>query len=83
MPLFIVSPYSEGGIVDHTYTDHVSIDKFIERNWNLPTISYRSRDNLPNPTTADNPYVPTNSPAIGDLFTAFTFPAASATDRRQ
>jgi phospholipase C len=78
MPLLIVSPWSEGGVVDHTYTDHASIAKFIERNWNLPTISYRSRDNFPNPTTAENPYVPTNSPAIGDLFSAFTFPTGSA-----
>ena len=29
---------------------HVSILKFIERNWNLGTISKRSRDDLPNPT---------------------------------
>jgi phospholipase C len=41
--------------------------KFIERNWGLKTITKRSRDNFPNPiTTADNPYVPVNSPALGD-----------------
>ena len=33
-------------------------------------------DNLPNPTQkASNPYVPTNSPAIGDLTGEFTFPS--------
>ena len=75
MPFLIVSPYSMGGIVNHDYADHASIDKFIERNWNLDPISYRSRDNLPNPvTTAENPYVPTNSPAITDLFGAFAVP---------
>jgi phospholipase C len=80
MPCLIISPYSTGGIVDHEYMDHASIAKFIERNWNLPTISYRSRDNLPNPTTTKyNPYVPTNSPAISDLFGAFTFPNTSVT----
>jgi phospholipase C len=52
--------------------------KFIEKNWGLPTISDRSRDNLPNPTQkAGNPYVPTNSPAIGDLTDDFTFPASN------
>jgi hypothetical protein len=29
------------------YADHVSILKFIERNWSLGTISQRSRDNFP------------------------------------
>jgi len=84
MPLLIVSPFSTGGNVYHGYSDHASIPKFIERNWNLPTISYRSRDNLPNPTTAfGNPYIPINTPAIDDLFGAFTFPASSTTFRRK
>jgi phospholipase C len=75
MPSLIVSPYTTGGKVYHGYADHVSIDKFIEKNWNLPTISIRSRDNLPNPKTASgNPYVPTNTPAIDDLMGAFKFP---------
>ena len=74
IPLIVVSPWSTGGNVVHTYYDHVSIDKFIERNWNIGTISTRSRDNKPNPiATASNPYVPTNSPAIGDLFEMFNF----------
>jgi hypothetical protein len=43
----------------HSYADHVSVLKFIERNWGLPPISGRSRDNLPNPTPeAGNAYVP-------------------------
>ena len=34
----------------------------------------RSRDNVPNPRfDKDNPYVPVNSPAIGDLFGMFDF----------
>lgn len=74
IPLIVVSPYTTPGYVSHSYADHVSILKFVERNWNLPTISGRSRDNDPNPTTAaGNPYVPTNSPAIDDLFDMFTF----------
>ena len=76
IPLVIVSPYSTGGIVNHSYGDHVSIIKFINRNWSLAPITTRSRDNYPNPTTAaGNPYVPTNSPAIDDLFDAFNFGA--------
>jgi phospholipase C len=74
IPLLIVSPFSTGGKVNHSYSDHVSLVKFIERNWNLKPLTGRSRDNLPNPkAAASNPYVPTNRPAIGDLFDAFDF----------
>jgi phospholipase C len=73
IPLLIVSPYSTGGVVNHSYTDHVSIIKFIERNWGLGTIGAHTRDNFPNPTVATDPYVPTNSPALDDLFDAFNF----------
>jgi phospholipase C len=73
IPLLIVSPHATGGKVDHEYGDHVSILKFVERNWGLNPITGRSRDNLPNPTVATNPYVPTNSPAISDLWGAFDF----------
>ncbi|MGB8542316.1 MAG: alkaline phosphatase family protein [Candidatus Acidiferrales bacterium] len=70
----VVSPYATGGRVAHDYADHVSILKFIERNWNLPPVSKRSRDNFPNPfALPENPYVPLNSPAISDLFELFNF----------
>jgi phospholipase C len=76
IPLIVVSKYSKGGHVSHEYGDHVSLMKFIEKNWSLPPISARSRDNLPNPTQNEgNPYVPTNSPAIGDLTGEFQFPS--------
>jgi len=69
-----VSPYSKGGRVVHTYYDHVSILKFIEKNWGLSPLTERSRDNLPNPvTTGTNPYIPLNGPAIGDLMDLFNF----------
>jgi len=74
IPLIVVSPYTKPGHISHTYTDHVSILKFIEHNWNLPTISKRSRDNLPNPKNENgDSYVPQNSPAIGDLTDLFDF----------
>jgi phospholipase C len=74
IPLIAVSPYTTGGHVSHTYTDHVSILKFIERNWDLDPLTHRSRDNLANPVAySDDPYVPVNSPAIGDLFDLFDF----------
>jgi phospholipase C len=75
IPLLIISPYSTGGVVNHSYADHVSIIKFIERNWGLPTIGPATRDNFPNPIVGTNAYVPTNSPALDDLFDAFSFPA--------
>jgi phospholipase C len=74
IPLVVVSPYSTGGHVVHSYGDHASILKFIERNWYLLPLTGRSRDNLPNPhADKDNPYVPVNSPAISDLFDMFDF----------
>jgi phospholipase C len=74
MPLLILSPYSTGGKINHAYGDHASLLKFIERNWNLTPLTNRSRDNLPNPVSlASNPYVPTNMPALDDLFDAFDF----------
>jgi phospholipase C len=74
IPLIVVSPYTKAGHINHDYADHVSILKFIERNWNLAPVTSRSRDNFPNPETArDNPYVPVNSPAISDLFGLFDF----------
>ena len=74
IPLIVVSPFTKGGHINHTYTDHVSILKFIEKNWGLKPLTERSRDNFPNPRVdEDNPYVPTNSPAIGDLFDFFHF----------
>jgi phospholipase C len=74
IPLIIISPFTNGGRVNHTYTDHVSILKFIERNWRLKPLTERSRDNFPNPRVDDNnPYVPLNSPALGDLFDIFEF----------
>lgn len=73
-PLLVVSLYAKKGYVDHTYTDHASILKFIEWNWNLNPLSKRSRDNLPNPvSTTDAPYFPIVKPAIGDLQTMFDF----------
>lgn len=74
IPIIAVSPWTRPGHIAHNYSDHASIVKFIERNWNLPTISNRSRDNFPNPKAEeDDPYVPVNSPAISDLFELFSF----------
>jgi phospholipase C len=74
IPLLVLSPYSTGGKVNHTYADHVSILKFIERNWHLKALTDRSRDNLPNPKMReDEPYVPANMPALSDLFDMFDF----------
>lgn len=75
IPFVVVSPLAKKGHIDHTYYDHVSMLKFIEKNWDLPKISSLSRDNLPNPVhdRDDNRYVPKNRPAIGDLMSMFTF----------
>ncbi len=74
IPMIVVSPYTRPGHISHDYSDHVSILKFIERNWNVGPVTGRSRDNLPNPVVSPaNPYVPDNTPAISDLFDVFSF----------
>jgi phospholipase C len=71
VPLLVISPYARRDFVDHTYTDHVSILKFIEANWRLSPLTSFSEDNLPNATPGV--YVPLNRPAIGNLMTVFNF----------
>jgi phospholipase C len=74
IPMIVVSPYTTPGKIAHDYSDHVSVLKFIERNWNLSPVTSRSRDNFPNPSASPaNPYVPNNTPAISDLFELFSF----------
>ncbi len=74
IPLLVVSPYARTGMVDHTYYDHGSLLKFIERNWRLQPLSARSRDRLPNPVaSSQSPYLPVNTTSIGDLMAMFNF----------
>jgi phospholipase C len=74
IPTLVVSPHTRPGHISHSYTDHVSILKFIEANWGLAPVTSRSRDNFPNPIASErNPYVPLNTPAIGDLMDLFDF----------
>jgi phospholipase C len=74
IPLLTVSPHARGGHVSHRYADHVSILKFVERNWGLSPITGRSRDNLPDPIAdRSNPWVPLNGPSIDDLADEFDF----------
>jgi len=80
IPMIVVSDYSRGGKIVHSYADHASVVKFIERNWHLDPLTGRSRDNLPNPTHTKNAYVPDNMPAVGDLFDMFDFSSKSHGD---
>jgi phospholipase C len=76
--MLVVSPYSKGVGVVHSYGDHASFLKFVEANWSLPTIYPYTRDALPNPqVNQNNPYVPTNMPAIDDLMSYFNFSQAT------
>jgi phospholipase C len=80
IPLIVVAnpkylPLRAAGYISHQYADHVSILKFIERNWGLPPVTPRSRDNFPNPVQPQGSYAPVNSPALDDLFDFFDFPA--------
>jgi phospholipase C len=79
IPTLVVSHWSKGGKVVHSYNDHASVVKFIERNWGLKPLTGRSRDNLPNPVMSTfSPYVPVDAKgnpmaAVGDLFDMFNF----------
>ena len=74
IPMIVVSPYSKGVGMVHSYGDHASFIKFVNANWGLKPANSYGRDNLPNPTmAANNPYVPTNMPAIDDLMAYFNF----------
>jgi phospholipase C len=74
IPMIVASPYTTPGTITHNYSDHVSLLKFIERNWTLNPVTSRSRDNFPNPIASTaNVYVPNNTPAISDLFELFNF----------
>jgi phospholipase C len=80
IPLIVVAnqqylPLRAVGYISHQYADHVSILKFIERNWGLPPVTRRSRDNFPNPIQLPGSYAPVNTPALDDLFDFFDFPA--------
>jgi phospholipase C len=58
IPMLVISPYSRGGKIVHSYNDHASVVKFIERNWHLSKLTKRSRDNLPNPQMdPQHPYI--------------------------
>jgi phospholipase C len=74
IPMIAVSPLAISGHIGHQYADHVSILKFVERNWGLPPITVRSRDNLPLPVMDEaNPWVPKNGRSLDDLWELFTF----------
>jgi phospholipase C len=74
IPLLAISPWAKREHVDHAYSDHASVLKFIEWNWGLGPIGANSRDRLPNPVSDDdNPYVPRNGPALSDLRRLFQF----------
>jgi phospholipase C len=81
IPFIVVSPYARRGYVDHVYSDHASVLKFIEHNWGLPPLSPRSRDNLPNPAVGNDPYRPAKGPSVGDLSSLFDFRTVDARER--
>ncbi len=41
VPVLLVSPYAKTGYIDHTVLDFTSILKFIEQNWNIPSLAER------------------------------------------
>ena len=62
VPMIVVSPYAFGGRILHSYKDHVSILKFIEKNWESAADKppQPGQSSQPDPAV-DNPYVPSTS----------------------
>jgi phospholipase C len=62
VPMLVISPFAKNGVVVHDYNDAVSVSKFIEEAFNLPTLG-----SLPD----ESPYEPEGprdiNSAIGDL----------------
>jgi phospholipase C len=49
LPFLVISPYAKKNFVDHTLIDQSSVVKFIEENWDLPTIGNGSFDQIAGP----------------------------------
>lgn len=41
VPLIVISPYAKQGYISHAQGEFASFDKFIEENWNLPSLGQR------------------------------------------
>jgi phospholipase C len=44
VPLIVISPYAKRGQIDHTRAEFSSVLKFVETNWNLPSLTNRDAD---------------------------------------
>lgn len=42
VPMMVISPFAKRGYISHLQMDHVSILKFIQWNWNLPSLNARN-----------------------------------------
>lgn len=42
VPMLVISPFAKRGYISHLQMDHVSILKFIQFNWNLPSLNARN-----------------------------------------
>jgi phospholipase C len=73
IPLLVVSPFTKPGYVSHTVMDTTAILKFIEKRFNLPSLTARDAaqpdmseffdfKNIPNATPPSPPAQPTNAP---------------------
>jgi phospholipase C len=42
VPLLVISPFAKRGHISHVQMDHVSILRFIQWNWQLPSLNPRN-----------------------------------------
>jgi len=46
VPLIVISPYAKRGYIDHARAEFSSVLKFIETNWNLPSLTERDEESV-------------------------------------
>jgi phospholipase C len=66
VPLLLVSPFARHGFIDHTFSDHTSIMKFIERVFGLPPVTQRDASASDLLESLNSAYTSTATPFADD-----------------
>ena len=77
VPALLVSPYSRPGRVDHTTLDYTAALKFIERNWQVPSLGTRDGQSPGLDSAFDFSAAPRRPELVGSERTATAAPRAA------
>jgi phospholipase C len=73
VPLLVVSPYAKQGMIDHTRAEFSSVLKFIETNWDLPSLTERDSQSPDMTQVFDFTQAPRALPALTERPACPTF----------